>query len=198
VGFGYDAASTRTSVTLPNGIVGTYGFDNANELTGITYASGSTQIGTLTYGYDLGGRRTSVGGTLAGFVPPAYVSSMSYDGTNRLTNWGANALTYDADGNLTGFGATTYTWNARNQMTAASAGAATFSYDAVGRRVGATVNGSTVNYLYDGLNPVSMSGSLLLASANLRSSRLIVDDKLSTRREQQYCSPDLEQWRNHS
>ena len=36
------------------GIVGTFGFDNANELTGITYVSGSTQVGTLTYGYELG------------------------------------------------------------------------------------------------------------------------------------------------
>jgi YD repeat-containing protein len=75
---GYDAASRRTSVTLPNGIVGTFGFDNASELTGITYMSGSTQVGTLTYGYDAGSRRTSVGGTLAGFVPPNYVASMTY------------------------------------------------------------------------------------------------------------------------
>jgi len=61
----------------------------------------------------------------------------------------------------------TYTWNARNQMTATSAGSATFSYDALGRRVGATVNGSTVNYLYDGLNPATVSSSLVLASGNL-------------------------------
>jgi RHS repeat-associated protein len=167
LGFGYDAASRRTSVTLPNGIVGTYGFDNANELTGITYANGSTQVGTLTYGYDLAGRRTSVGGTLAGFVPPAYVAAMSYDGTNRLTNWGGTSLSYDADGNLTGFGATTYTWNARNQMIATSAGSATFGYDALGRRVSATVSGATSSYLYDGLNTVVTGSNLMMASGNL-------------------------------
>lgn len=167
LGFGYDAASRRTSVTLPNGIVATYGFDNANQLTGITYKNGSTQVGTLTYGYDLGGRRTSVGGTLAGFVPPTSVASMTYDGSNRLTSWGGTALNYDADGNLTSFGSTTYTWNARNQVTANSAGSATFAYDAFGRRVSATVTGSTAAYLYDGLNPATVSGNLMLASGNL-------------------------------
>jgi RHS repeat-associated protein len=167
LGFGYDTASRRTSVTLPNGIVGTFAFDNANELTGITYKNGSTQVGTLTYGYDAGSRRTSVGGTLAGFVPPNYVAALTYDGTNRLTSWGGTSLNYDFNGNLTSFGPTTYTWNARNQMTATSAGSATFAYDALGRRVSATVSGSTTAYLYDGLNPVTMSGNLLLASGNL-------------------------------
>jgi RHS repeat-associated protein len=165
--FGYDAASRRTSVTLPNGIVGTYGFDNAGELTGITYAQGSTQVGTLTYGYDLGGRRTSASGTLMGFVPPTYIASMTYDGTNRLTNWGGSSLNYDANGNLTGNGAATYTWNARNQLTATSAGAATFAYDALGRRVSATVNGTATTYLYDGLNPAVTGGNLLMASGSL-------------------------------
>jgi len=167
LGFGYDAASRRSTVTLPNGIVGTFAFDNANELTGITYMNGSTSVGTLTYGYDLAGRRTSLGGTLAGFVPPAYVAALTYDGANRLTNWGGTSLNYDANGNLTGFGATTYTWNARNQMTATSAGSASFAYDALGRRVSATVSGSTSPYLYDGLNPATVSGNLLLASGNL-------------------------------
>jgi RHS repeat-associated protein len=165
--FGYDAASRRTSVTLPNAIVGTFSFDNANELTGITYTKGSTQVGTLIYGYDAAGRRTSVGGTLAGFVPPTYAATMQYDGTNRLTKYGGTSLSYDANGNLTGFGTSTYTWNARNQLTATSAGSATFAYDALGRRVSATVSGSTTPYLYDGLNPVTMSGNLLLASGNL-------------------------------
>ncbi len=113
-------------------------------------------------GYDQGGRRTSVGGTLAGFVPPAYVPTLTYDGTNRLTSWGGTSLTYDADGNLTGFGSATYTWNARNQLTATSGGSSTFAYDALGRRVSATVGGTTATYLYDGLNPAVTGGILML------------------------------------
>jgi RHS repeat-associated protein len=166
VTFGYDTANRRTSITLPNGIVGTFAFDNADELTAITYMNGSTQVGNLTYTYDADGRRASVGGSLAALVAPSAVSS-TYDGTNRLMNYGGTALTYDADGNVTGFGSTTYTWNARNQLTATSAGSAIFAYDALGRRVSTTVNSSTTPFLYDGLNPVMMAGNMLLASGNL-------------------------------
>ncbi len=86
---------------------------------------------------------------------------------DRLTSWAGTPLTYDANGNLTGLGSTTYTWNARNQLTATSAGAANFSYDALGRRTSATVNGSAASYLYDGLNLATISGSLMLASGHL-------------------------------
>jgi RHS repeat-associated protein len=144
-----------------------YAFDNANELTGISYDKGATHIGDLSYGYDLAGRRTSLGGTSATFTPPAYVPSLIYDGTNRLTSWNGTSLNYDANGNLTGFGATTYTWNARNQLTATSAGGANFSYDALGRRVSATISGTTTPYLFDGLNPAMIGSSFMLAGAGL-------------------------------
>jgi len=163
----YDTASRRTTVTLPNGIVGTYGFDNANQLTGITYKNGGTTVGTLGYGYDLAGRRTSLTGTLAAWATPNYAPSLAYDGTNRLTSWNGASLVYDNNGNLSTFGATTYTWNARNQLTATSAGSAVFGYDAVGRRVSTTIGGTTVPFLYDGLNPVTISGNLQLAGAGL-------------------------------
>lgn len=72
--------------------------------------------------------------------------------SNRLTSSGGTTVTYDANGNVTGFGSTTYTWNARNQLSATSAGAASFGYDALGRRISATVSGVTTPYLYDGQN----------------------------------------------
>jgi RHS repeat-associated protein len=167
LGMGYDTAGRRTSITLPNGIVAAYTFDNASQLTAISYMNGATSVGTLGYGYDLAGRRTSITGTLASWTPPNYVPSMTYDGTNRLTNWNGNALSYDNDGNLSSFGSSTYTWNARNQLTATSAGGASFAYDALGRRVSATVNGVTSSYLYDGLNPAMMSGNQTIAGAGL-------------------------------
>jgi RHS repeat-associated protein len=165
--FGYDAAGRRTTITLPNSIIGTFGFDNANQLTSISYMHGATTVGILSYGYDLGGRRTSMTGTLAGFAPPTAVPSLGYDGTNRLTSWGAKSISYDANGNITNFGSATYTWNARNQLTATSGGGATFSYDAFGRRVSATVNGVTTPYLYDGQNPAMIASSQMLAGAGL-------------------------------
>jgi RHS repeat-associated protein len=165
--FGYDAAGRRTSVTLPNGILGTFGFDGANEIMSISYANGSMSVGNLAYGYDLDGRRTSVSGTLAGFVPPTIVPALAYDGSNRLTRSGGTPLAYDTNGNLTGFGSATYSWNARNQLVATSAGAGGFLYDALGRRTSATVNGTTNSYLYDGINPVTISGNLMLGSLNV-------------------------------
>jgi RHS repeat-associated protein len=106
-------------------------------------------------------------GTLAGFVPPTAVPSLSYDGANRLTGWGGKSISYDANGNITNFGSATYTWNSRNQLTATSNGAATFGYDAFGRRVSATVSGVTTSNLYDGQNPAMIASSQMLAGAGL-------------------------------
>ena len=165
--FGYDALGRRTSVTLPNGVVGTFGFDVASQLTSISYANGSNALGNLAYTYDPDGRRTSVSGTLAGFVLPTVVPSMAFDGANRLTSLGGTPVTYDANGDITAIGSNTYTWDVRNQLVATSAGAGSFSYDAFGRRVGATVNGTTSAYLYDGRSAAVVSGAQLLGSLNL-------------------------------
>jgi RHS repeat-associated protein len=180
VGYGYDAANRRTSITYPNGVVGTFTFDDANQLAGIAYAMGATQIGTLGYGYDAGGRRTSVTGTLAGFVPPAYVPSLTYDGANRLSSWNGTNLTYDNNGNLATFGSNTYTWNARNQLVATSAGGAAFSYDALGRRASAMVTGTTTAFLYDGWNPAAIAGNSVLAGPGLDDVQAIVSSSNAT------------------
>jgi YD repeat-containing protein len=66
---------TVTSETLPDGIIATYGFDNASQLTAITYAMGSTTVGALTYAYDLAGQVASRGGGLFQSVLPAAVTS---------------------------------------------------------------------------------------------------------------------------
>ncbi len=99
--------------------------------------------------------------------PPSFVPTLAYDGTNRLTSWIGAAIGYDANGSMTSFGSTTYTWNDRNQMTATSAGSASFSYDALGRRTAATISGANTAYLYDGLNPVTMGSNFMLAGAGL-------------------------------
>jgi RHS repeat-associated protein len=162
----YDADSRRTSLTLPNGISLNYGYDAASQLTSITYMSGSTIIGNLTYTYDLAGQRTGVGGTYARTNAPQAASTAPYNLNNQLTQWKGASLTYDANGNLTGDGTNTYTWNARNQLVSISGVAsASFQYDPFGRRVSKTIGGTT-QYLYDGVNPVQeISGTT--ASANL-------------------------------
>ena len=52
-------------------------------------------------------------------------------------------------------GANSYTWAARNQLDAiGGTTTASFTYDPLGRRVSKTVDGATVDFLYDGFNPV--------------------------------------------
>jgi RHS repeat-associated protein len=167
VSFAYDAASRRTTLTLANGITVTYGYDNANQLSSIEYRDASNAVlGDLTYGYDLAGRRTSMDGAFARTGLPAALGSATYDANNRLSNWGGTALSHDANGNLLGFQAKTYGWNSRDQLaTISGAATATFAYDALGRREGRTVSGTSRQFLYDGVNPIQeRSGGSLSAN----------------------------------
>jgi RHS repeat-associated protein len=95
------------------------------------------------------------------------VAGNTFNGDNAMTKFNGTSMSYDANGNLTSDGTNTYTWDARNHLTAISgAVTASFSYDALGRRVSKTINGTATSFLYDGLNPVQeiQSGS---PSANL-------------------------------
>jgi len=72
VGLNYDNANRRTCLTLPNGVVASYGYDNASRITSITYGTGGScasppaNLGNLTYVYDADGRRTSTAGSSSG------------------------------------------------------------------------------------------------------------------------------------
>jgi len=157
----YDDADRRSTLTLPNGIVTTSAYDNANQLTGLTYSLGATTLGTLTYTYDLAGRRTQVGGTWARTGLPRAVASASYDAANRLVAWAGTQFSYDPNGNLASDGLTSYAWDVRDQLAGMSgATSASFAYDAFGRRRSKTIAGTSTNVLYDGVNLVQeLAGS---------------------------------------
>ncbi|MGC2421016.1 MAG: RHS repeat domain-containing protein, partial [Candidatus Acidiferrales bacterium] len=154
VSFAYDSANRRTSLTLPNGVVMSYSYDNASQLSAISYQLGSNSLGNLTYSYDLAGRRTSLGGSLASTGLPQPVSLTAYDAANELTEWGAATPVYDANGNTLSDGTNSYAWNGRNQLASMNSSAESFQYDPLGRRAAKTVLFGTTNYLYDGANPV--------------------------------------------
>lgn len=163
VGFTYDNANRRRTLTLPNGITAEYAYDAASEITGITYKLGANVLGDLTYGYDDAGRRTQMGGSLARTGLRQALSSAAYDAANELTQWGSTNLAYDGNGNLVSDGVNTYTWNVRNQLTSISGGTtAGFQYDASGRRI---ARGGTT-FFYDGVNPIQEL-SAGAATANL-------------------------------
>lgn len=165
----YDNANRRSTLTFPNGIVATYGYDAANQLTSLAYTLSGNPVGDLTYTYDAGGHRTSVGGSFARTgLPQALASAASYDAGNRVTTWGGQTFSHDANGNLGSDGLTSYGWNPRDQLTSLSgAASATFQYDGVRRRKGKTVAGTTTNFLHDGPNLVQELTSGGTPTANL-------------------------------
>lgn len=153
----YDNANRPDTTTYPNGIVGDASFDQASQLTQISYSNvgsgGNTHA--ISYGYDAAGRRSGVYDSWARLgLPTATTSNATYNLNNELTSWNGTAPSYDNNGNLTAYGAQTYTFNARNQLTATSGGTATFAYDGIGRRTSKVISGTTRRYLYDGLNIV--------------------------------------------
>jgi RHS repeat-associated protein len=155
VAFAYDDAGRRSTITLPNGIVGSYGYDDASEPTSVSYALGSTTIGDFSYTYDLGGRHSTVGGSLGRTSLPAALAIATYNADNQLTSWAGSTLTYDLNGNLVSDGAVSYAWNARNelsQITTGQTATATFGYDATGKRTARTVGGVSGSFVYDGTN----------------------------------------------
>lgn len=165
---GYDEVGRRTSLTLPNEVSTEYSYDEASQLTGLTYKKGASVLGNLTYSYDAAGRRTKIGGSYARTGLPQAITSATYNAGNHQVTFGARSLSYDLNGNLISDGTNTYTWNERDQLVSMSAPAlvASFQYDALGRRIGKTVNGTTVGYLYDGANLVQeLSGGT--PSANI-------------------------------
>ena len=155
VTFEYDDANRRTRLTLPNGVKTEYAYDAASRLTGLTYKLGTNTLGNLTYTYDAASQRTKVGGTWARTLLPTAVASATYNAANHQTTFSGQTLTYDLNGNLTGDGTNTYVWDVRNQLASISGPLpASFVYDPLGRRQRKTVNGTTTDFVYDGLNPV--------------------------------------------
>ena len=176
VSFAYDSANRRSSLTLPNGITVSYGYDAASQLTGLTYTLNSNPLGNLSYGYDLAGRRVTVGGSFATTNLPLPVSTTAYDANNQLTQWGTATLTYDANGNMLSSGADGYTWDGRNHLVSTLSGAS-FQYDPFGRRTSKTIAGVATGYLYDGSN-VTQELSGTTPTANLLSAGI---DEVFTR-----------------
>ncbi|MBM7861010.1 DNRLRE domain-containing protein [Lentzea nigeriaca] len=138
------------------GVSQTYAYDDAGQIKSITYRSGTTVLGDLTYNYDAAGYPVRTTGSYSRAMLPEQFGLAVYDRANRVSAVGATTISHDPDGNLISDGVTTFSWNARGQL-AGEAGpgmTASFDYAADGRRQGRTVNGVTTNYLYDGLNPL--------------------------------------------
>ena len=100
-------------------------------------------------------------------VPTISVTGNTFNAANEMTSFNGTPQTYDANGNLANDGTNTYSWDARNHLTAiVGPNTASFVYGPDGRRTQKAINGTSTQFLYDGLNPVQeiQNGAL---SANL-------------------------------
>ena len=122
---------------------------------------GHIPIMTSTYTYDPNGNRTGMDRTSVPLPLSVPSSNISYNEANQMLTFHDKDITYDANGNMTSVtnscGITSYTWDARNRLLGingfdaqCSLLSAFFKYDALGRRIEKTINGRTIQYLYDG------------------------------------------------
>ena len=148
-----DPAGRLKTVTLPNGVAVTHGYDKDSNVTSLTYGG----LGTLTYGYDADDQRTSVGGSFARTNLPTTAQTFSYNPDNSLQKLGSVTVQNDNNGDITCMVSSPcpqFSYDARGHLQQAGTGVATvdFSYDALGRRNQLTTAVTNTTYQYDGLN----------------------------------------------
>ena len=155
-----DPAGRLSSVTLPNGVVVSYGYDRNSNVTSLTYKNGGgTTLGNLTYGYDGDDQRVSVGGSYARTNLPS-AQSFSYNPDNSLKTLGSFTVTNDNSGNITCMSSTSgcpqFAFDERGHLAQVQTQPSfytDYSYDALGRRYEMNVTGlAATTYQYDGLN----------------------------------------------
>jgi RHS repeat-associated protein len=162
----YDSLGRRTGITYPNDVNTYYAYDNASRLLDLQHvAQPNTLLESLSYGYDANGNMTSMNRPSVLLPLPNAASNITYNDANQMLTFNTENITYDVNGNMTSAtstcGTTTFTWDARNRLVGISSYkpdcsslSASFVYDALGRRIQKTINGRTMQYLYDGLDIV--------------------------------------------
>lgn len=121
----YNNANQLTSKTFANGVVSNMQYDFANRLSSISTANGVIQNTSFTYDKEM--NKTAV----IRHNNPALSEQFSYDNGYRLTNYKRGVI-----------GGSPTIQN-------------TYSYDAVGNRTGANLNGSSLTYSTNNLNQLT-------------------------------------------
>ncbi|MHB1340989.1 MAG: RHS repeat-associated core domain-containing protein [Coriobacteriia bacterium] len=160
--YAYDPAGRLASVatTLASGVIAsTYGRDETGRVTSenaerFSYDDAGrlrewydpSADATTTYSFDAASNLTGVS------VAGTPVATYTVDAADRITNAG---FIYDAAGNLTSDGTRDFYYDAACRLTtvqdaSTEATVATYTYDAMNRRVSATEGSATVFFHYDG------------------------------------------------
>jgi RHS repeat-associated protein len=172
--FGYDPDSNLTTETLPSstGVVDTFGFDQADNLSSIADVKGSASLFSATYNRDAANQLSSDSSALPSTNTFRYTAleQLCYAASSNSSACsappsGSSAYQYDAGDNLTQTGSTTQAFNAAHQLcwtaslTSASACAAppiaasSYTYDNRGNRTSLVQpGGTTLRYGFDQAN----------------------------------------------
>jgi RHS repeat-associated protein len=171
---GYDAADRMTGMAMPNGIAANYSFDAAGRINRILYQKGAQVLKDFQYTLDVADQITQIAGTPAHTFGDNLVSTAVVNQNNQNTTFGSDSLSHDASGNLKTKGQITYQWDVRDRLVGitGSGVTASFSYDALERRLSKTVNAQTLSYQYDGADIIQDSNSQYLQGVG-------IDDVLS-------------------
>jgi len=155
----YDATSNVASHTDGKSQTVTYGYDNAGQLTTVTYPAGTGAGTGISYTYDVAGRKTGmtdVSGTsgytfdnanrLTSLLQPNATTGYGYDNANRRTSMTVSGVT----------GSWTYTYDNADRLATVlnpSSETATYGYDNANRVTSLTAgNSSVTSYGYDNAN----------------------------------------------
>ncbi len=134
VSYEYNSLNQVTKKTFANGVVTTFQYDQFNRLVNISTGNGTIQ--NTVYTYDKKGNKTSVNRLNA----PSLSERFSYDSRYRLVN------------------------HKRGPLDGVPATETQYSYDAVGNRQTASLNGILTNYTANNLNQLkSISGNQSIA-----------------------------------
>ncbi|WP_165234108.1 FG-GAP-like repeat-containing protein [Aquisphaera insulae] len=180
--YGYDAGNRVTTITDTTSggttrVQYAYTYDAANRVTQEvrTWASGSS-TDTVTYGYTNNDQLTSVSHTNGSFSSETFSydtngnrnsSGYSTGTDNRISTDGTYNYSFDNEGNettrtkISDGSQTIYKYDYRNRLVEVDSKVggvttplATFTYDALDRRIGRTEGGVTTATIYDGYSPV--------------------------------------------
>lgn len=148
----YDRVGNRTAMITPEG-VHSYSDDSLYQLTGATHPDQQPE----NYTYDAVGNRNPLGYQHSAWNQILEDESFTYtydDNGNRRSRTAKNGSLMDV-----------YTWNVENKLVkferydspAATIAVTTamYTYDALGRRIGKDVNGTTTVYVYDGIHIIA-------------------------------------------
>lgn len=161
-----DTVGRNTSLMFPAGTTTNYTYDNVSNVLNLQYLDPlKTVLESIGYTYDGNRNATSMNRLYATLPRPKSVAAISYNEANQVLTFNDKVMTYDANGNMTtvtnSCGITAYSWDVRNRLIGISgfkpdctALAASFKYDAIGRRIEKTINGRSIKYLYDGYDIV--------------------------------------------